>query len=355
MFERQWHHPLTQFGLSADVRCFESLLMEKKFSLAAEHLFAINDISVSYKKRQFRRLQWLEKRMLDVDARKTVRVYFHGFWPNMDYSNCQLLDLIRASSPDLQVDSTDSVDEADILFQSCYTDILPDHVGAQALRLIFLGENVRPSYTSFDYSFSFDMSPYLGRNIYLPLWLLEIDWFNKGAYPDRITRPLSSISEGFTYNPCSRNGKIVYVGNNSEPHRMCVIESIEEAGFIVDRYGSHTRPVGDKHRLYNQYSLALTFENSYSPGYITEKLVHAFQSRVPVIYYGCLDSSHMKDSPFIYSCYPYDSNESVIAYIDGLLRSKKEVHYPPLVDHKEATELFQGILAKTSELISQFS
>lgn len=355
MFERQWHHPLTQVGLSANVRRFESLVVDRQFSLATELLFAMDDIPVNYKKRQFRRLQWLEKRKLVDDKQKMVRIYFHGFWPDMDCSNCQLLDLIRASSPKLQVVSTDCVDDADILFQSCYRNILPDHVGAQALRLIFLGENVRPSYTSFDYSFSFDMSSYLGRNIYLPLWLLEIDWFNKVAYPDRITRPLSSVSKGFTYDPCSRNGKIIYVGNNSEPHRISVIESIKQAGFIVDIYGSHTRPVGDKHRLYSQYSLALTFENSYSPGYITEKLVHAFQSRIPAIYYGCLDSGHIKDSPFIFSCFPYDCEDSVVGYISTLLKSKREIYYPPLVDHKEATELFQGILAKTSKLMSQFS
>lgn len=355
MFERQWHHPLTQVGLCANVRRFESLVLERQFGLAAELLFAMDDIPVSYKKRQFRRLQWLEKRKLVLGRKNIVHIYFHGFWPNMDRTNCQLLDLIRASSPNLQVVSTDLIDDADILFQSCYTNILPDHIGAQALRLIFLGENVRPSYTTFDYSFSFDMSSYLGRNIYLPLWLLELDWFDKGAYPDRITRPLSSISKGFTYDPCSRNGKIVYIGNNSEPHRISVIEKIEQAGFIVDRYGSHTRPVEDKHSLYKQYSLALTFENSYNPGYITEKLVHAFQSRIPAVYYGCLDSSHIKESPFVYTCYPYDRDDLVIGYIGAHLKSKEEIYYPPLVDHEEAKALFQEVLVKTSKIISQFS
>ncbi len=355
MFERQWHHPLSQAGLQERVNQLESYILNKQYDIASRLLFSIDNIPLYYKKRQFRRLQWLIRRNEISSLSKVVKVLFHGFWPDMDPVNCQLLDILQASSPSLRFTVTKRGDEADILFQSCYTDSLPTEFAPQALRLLFLGENIRPSYTAFDYSLSCDMSSYLGRNIYTPLWIFEVDWFNKTTYPDRNPKSLSAISNGFHYNPDTRNGKIVYVGNNSEPHRISTIRCLQEHGFSLDIYGSQTRPVRDKNLLYSQYSLALAFENSYYPGYTTEKLIHAFQSHTPVLYWGCLDASVIKRSDFLYEFNPYDNPDDMIRFVGNFLKSNSTRFYPALVEKNEVNYLFKKILSGISRIMSQFT
>lgn len=290
MFGRQWFALGSQAGLSRIAIQFEHALRNRRLRLARNLLIEnFDSLPARYWNRMWSRLKWLDK--YHKSKRKELRYYFYGFWPDMDIVDCQIIDLFRAASSAPIWRPAENPREADIVFSSCYTVDYEDikRESQQALQVLFLGENIRPYFTDYDLSISFDQPAYNGRNIYLPLWMLEIDWFNKPLYKDRKTVSLSRLTEKRMLDLSGRQNAICFIGNNYEPFRAFALEKLEELGIIVDKYGSQTKPVSDKHSLLQKYKYTLCFENSYFPGYTTEKPVHSYLAGCRSLYWGGLD------------------------------------------------------------------
>jgi len=288
MFGRQWFPESSQIGLTKLAISVEQHLNNKKYDDALRVTDQIHKLSSDnfYCQRLWSRIQWLTARKRSGE--KKLRIYYSNFWPDHDPSNCQLNDLIEAATG-RQVISVMDEEQADISMISCYGNSTSFNSASQSLKILFLGENVRPFYRSFDLSLSSDIQRYRGRNIYLPLWMLEVDWFGR-SYPDRQTHKKNLITQDRVIDLSARKSSIVYIGNNSEPNRYCMINEIRDSGIPIDIYGSHSNPIDDKISLYSRYKLVICPENSMSPGYITEKPFHAWIS----------------GTRYLYSCYPVD-------------------------------------------------
>ena len=59
-------------------------------------------------------------------------------------------------------------------------------------------------------------------------------------------------------------------------------------------YGSQTNPIEDKQELLKKFKGSIVFENSYYPGYITEKIIHTYLAGNISIYWGCQEDSFLK-------------------------------------------------------------
>jgi hypothetical protein len=292
-FQRQWFPPKYSVGLSIEALRFQEFLNIKNFELAHEVVSQNYLKDQYYWSRQSSRLNRHKNRYYCHDSKRyasSIKILFSGFWPDMNPGQCQLLDFIRTSAPELRFEVITEASDADIVILSCYEDLSSVlRSSTSADRWIFLGENVRPEYYNFDYSISFDLSSYSGRNIYLPLWLLEIDWF-KRSYPDRLTRALHNFVDYVEHNYANRLDAVVFVGNNAEPFREHLIQQLKSHGIRVDRFGSHTRPIENKLELLKKYKATIAFENSFYPGYITEKIVDAHISGCSILYHGGFSS-----------------------------------------------------------------
>jgi len=356
MFGRQWHAPGSQEGLKEISLVFERLLTEHSLSQARSLLLNTNLLSRSYRKRLYRRLENIEgfKSANSSGIRRPVRIKWVHFWPDMDKHDNQLLDFIRFAAPELSIEVVNEEDECDICISSCYGAYQDADADCQALKILFLGENVRPSYTRYDFSISSDLDDYRGRNCYLPLWLLEIDLFNKRFYSDRRPDPIDTVINGFSFNPNTRNGKLIFVGNNQEPFRISFINELECRGFDVDLFGSHTKPVANKKELYSSYSCIISFENGYSPGYITEKLIHGFQSKTPIVYYGCLKGSPMDASEYPLLVYPGIDMDRAFERINKIIHKNECTFYEPLLDREKIFGEKARIKANIRFFLKQF-
>jgi hypothetical protein len=163
----------------------------------------------------------------------------------------------------------------------------PPRLGSSAVRSIWVtGENIRPPADGYDLTFSFDLDDFGGSNVYLPLLLMELDWFSR----ERHQQPLgwSSRTGMSRLRPeeasqereieMSERPKFVcaFVGN-AEPIRMKAISALERIG-RVDVFGSAVgRPVASKAEIARDYRFMLCFENDLYPGYVTEKVLEAYQ------------------------------------------------------------------------------
>ena len=196
-----------------------------------------------------------------------------------------------------------------------------------ATRFLYLGENVRPTYTYFDYSLSFDLDTYHDRNIYLPLWLLRTESY---AIPNSDYEVIETSSLTSSKVLSTNSNKVCYIGNNHVPNRIEAIGILKEYGFEVDTFGSQSNPIHSKHQTLQNYRYTLCFENSYYPGYITEKLFDTFSAGTIPIYWGF--SSHLPLNPHsFYTCQP---NISLQESISNLREWDREYIYdnslPPI-------------------------
>lgn len=339
-FPRQWFPPHYSVGLSTHAIAFERALLSQNYAEAAWILSLKRSDLSSYWQRQQKRLSRLEGRARSARVRSSsLRISFSGFWPDMDPTNCQLLDLIMAASPGVRVEPVGLSDSPDIAIYSCYGDNpCTFQFTEDCDRWLFLGENVRPEYFNYDFSLSFDPSEYGGRNTYLPLWMLEIDWFRK-CYPDRIPITLNSFTRPRMVDYSNRSDALVYIGNNSEPMREFILGQLERLGIPVERYGSQSRPVANKQKLLESYKLTLAFENSYYPGYMTEKLLHAHAAGTACLYWGGGDSMTpiTPSENFVYSYSSIENIDRMFEFIQSVFRKRGPIQIAPLI---EATYLY---------------
>ena len=135
-----------------------------------------------------------------------------------------------------------------------------------------------------------------------PLWILEIDWF--GADPEKIVNPkpipIDRCTKVFPQE-IERKKKFCafVVSNPSNPIRNAAFQwlnsykQIDSAGTLFNNMGDILKagPGGGggelkKLEFLKDYKFALTYENSSSPGYVTEKILHAKAAGVVPIYWG---------------------------------------------------------------------
>jgi len=355
VFERQWFSKGAQEGQTAQsIKC-ESLLREKQYSQCKDIISCYYTENEVYWGRIYSRLRHLEKRR----AIGNIEIIYYSmldFWPGIDPANCQIVDLFRYANKRKQWRYTENPEQADVVFSSCYGGkrIRSFTTTQQALHILYLGENIRPRYDVYDYSLSFDQFEYHGRNIYWPLWIFELNLFSCAQYADRKTYEINSITLPKVIDVSHRRNRILYIGNNNEPLRMAVINSLVEAGFKIDCYGSHTRPVGDKIEMASKYKVLLSPENSFYPGYCTEKIVHGYLGGCTSIIWGGIDPLLNCDNKDYFIEIGQDQQFHFMhsKIRDALL--KDEIHFEHLVKKEDLDSRFNQCVQALRTILSQF-
>ncbi len=353
MFGRQWFPESNQIGLTSCAISAEYHLNRKEFDDALKLVDKIYKLTSDefYCQRMRARIRWLSNRKKGHERR--LKVYYSNFWPDHNDSNSQLNDLIETATGQ-EIVSVLNNEDADISIISCYGNDMTYNAAGQSLKILFLGENVRPLYRFFDLSISSDIQVYRGRNIYLPLWMLEIDWFGK-SYPDRLTHPKHLITQDRVINMNKKKSAVVYVGNNAEPGRYSIINVIKDSGIPIDIFGSHSNPIDDKISLYSQYKLVLCPENSMSPGYITEKPLHAWLSGTRYLY-SCYPINHKLENNelCIKIAEDWEHQGKLIGTITKCLNYDSTLQVPSLYSKSQLDHLFSSLLYVLRTKLAQF-
>ena len=220
------------------------------------------------------------------------------------------------------------------------------------------GENIRPNFNRCDYSLTFDFDTYGDRNFRLPLWYLYIDWFNVGSYgnPDWLI-PESYLYGGneFTEREKSKFCSIVY----GSPHqsRINAVKNISRNYKQVEVFGkanpNYNLPDGENYKmdLISNYKFSLCYENSVTPGYHTEKLLHGkIVGNVPIYYGDKTVSQDFNPDSFI-NAYGMTDEElvEIIRKIDSdnelYIEIRKQNLFREKINLNEIYNIFQTILS----------
>lgn len=360
MFEKQWFPEKSQQGLSSDSIFFEEAISRKEFKKCLNLIsnnYSSNKPYWSRMKKRLNHLSKREKKFKLTGIKPPIYIKWENFWPDMVFKDCQLLDLLRFSLPEEEFCFTNYAHKADILISSCFGKIKSNQKKYKhCFKILFLGENIRPYFSDYDLSLTSDLNEYRHRNIYLPLWLFEIDLFNRGKdYPDRKIYPLANFCQSKIINFSEREPGIVYIGNNSEPFRESLIQEVIDKKINLLRYGSQSNPISDKISLIKKYRGTISMENSYYPGYITEKGIHSYLGGAKTIYWGCLDKSPFQNHPLFIHIDPHQKYENIISEISKIINYQEKILVPELFKKNYVLNILEQISQNIKKSLFQFN
>lgn len=206
-----------------------------------------------------------------------MKISFLDFWDGfMDNSNF-FVDLLKTMYDDVSVVPF-SNEETDVLFYSCFGSKHHHANKNKVKKIYYTGENKRPNYNECHYSMTFDFPDYEGRNIRLPLWMLQIDWFDKVNYKNpQFVIPKSELRNSrYASRPKTEFCCIVF--NNPIPNRVDILQKLSKYKDIHcygHPFGNHFYGEDVKYEVISNYKFNICFENGLFAGYYTEKPIHA--------------------------------------------------------------------------------
>ena len=131
----------------------------------------------------------------------------------------------------------------------------------------------------------------------MPNWFLELNWYNQD--PELIKNPLPFPLKMLKSEPKLRSKFCIFVASNPNCihrntlyHTISRYKTIDSAGSLFNNVkqipGGPGGTGGQKEKIeaYKNYKFVLVCENSETPGYVTEKLLHAKLAGCVPIYWG---------------------------------------------------------------------
>ena len=202
-----------------------------------------------------------------------VKIGFCGFPKNFTVNDFQLKQLM-APKYDLQ-----ESDHPDYLFYTPFSNL---HHNFDGIRIFWTGENVVPNFNYCDYAIGFSKLSFGDRYLRLPSWtqyksdlqlaLKKASLFSKG---EATSRPFCATVISNSLQTDGMREKMFDALSEYKP--------VASGGKWRNSVGG---PVPNKIEFQRGYKFCLCAENTYAPGYTTEKLLQAFASGCIPIYYG---------------------------------------------------------------------
>lgn len=236
-----------------------------------------------------------------VATKRAFRVGFCDMWENFNPQYNFFTLLLQAAAKGIEVTGGPATAEDAVVIFGPFGDSWKNLPDTQP-KIHFTGENT-PPVAGAALNLGFQHADMAGKEyLRFPLWLLEIDWF--GADLERIANPKPIPVERCTTVSAAEVARktkfcAFVVSNPSNPLRNAAFDWLNEYK-PVDSAGNYKNTVGHalaagagggggellKHEFLKDYKFCLAFENASSPGYVTEKFLHAKAAGCIPIYWG---------------------------------------------------------------------
>lgn len=264
----------------------------------------------------------------------TVKVAFSDFTPSFSAADCLFVTALNAIEPVRVVEAC----EADLLF---YSDFGEQHWAFKGLKVYVTGENMLPDFDQCDLAFTPHSIPEDWRAVRLP-------------YYAQVVRGMGRLVRGVEHSVDMDRPRFCsfVVSNPRGPERNAFFKSLNRLR-PVDSAGRHFNnmggPVSDKMALLRECRFNLAFENSSSPGYITEKLVEPLLAGCIPIYWGAPDVAREFNPGCMINIADFPDTESAIDHIlrvDADPKARlKLLTTPPFRDNREPECLSDSYVA----------
>lgn len=262
--------------------------------------------------------------------KKKIKVNFSDFWTNFlkednfFYHALSLrYDVEISENPDILFFSVDYAKEGErFKYKDC-------------LRIFYTGENVDPDWNECDLALTFrhnDKNPYEYR---LPLWTLYLNWFNRRYNKERDQAYLINIPSLLNEKKLTNLERkfASFVASKAVGKRLEFVPKLSEYK-MIDCAGSLFNNMGDalsssrgdqveKISFLSNYKFNIAIENSSSPGYCTEKILHSMTAGSIPIYWGSETVDQDFNHQSFVNWHDYGSDEKTIERIIEIDNNKK--------------------------------
>lgn len=240
--------------------------------------------------------------------KKTVKInfcnFYNGFNPEENF-------LTNALKKNYEVEISE---KPDFLFCSIFGN--ENLKGDDSVKIQYIGENVSPDFNFYDYAIGCDYITFEDRYLRFPVGAENI---NEDFLKSRAKLPKELAERKF----CNFVYHNTTFGLNSQIRiQFCKLLSFYKTvdcpgaalnnmqGDIVGRFDADW--FNSKLRFISNYKFTIAFENSSSPGYVTEKLINAFSAKSIPIYYGDPVITREFNPKAFINCHDYESfNEAI--------------------------------------------
>lgn len=213
----------------------------------------------------------------------------------------------------------EELDNPDLIIYSCFGLKHLDY--GHCKRLFISGENVVPDFNVCDFALSTVKLQYDNRC----LWVPEAFY----SCPTPVVASLDLSSALFSRKFCSfiynneTSGSGALLRKQFCKKLMSDYKMVDCPGKVLHNMQSdilsHRYDLQEWHsskiKFLNQYKFNIAFENSFAPGYITEKLVDCYRANTVPIYWGSGGDVAPYPKKSMICANDYDSLDSLIAYI----------------------------------------
>ena len=205
--------------------------------------------------------------------KKTIRIDFVDFWPDFVKTDNYFYNILK------KYYEVEISPEPDYVFCSYFSD---KHFRYRdCVKIYYIGENLVPDFNLYDYALGFHHLSFGDRYLRLPHYVL---------YDDVIPAALAKHEHDDAFYLARKKFCNRVVSNpeaDGERERMFRalghIARVDSGGRYANNVGG---PVADKLAFEREYRFTLAYENSSTPGYVTEKILQAFAGETIPIYWG---------------------------------------------------------------------
>lgn len=200
-------------------------------------------------------------------------------------------------------------DTPDYLFCGCYSNDYNQY--PDAIRILFMGENITPDFNVYDYAIGFDYLEFGDRYLRYPLSLCDKTSLEQAIHKHKMPEEYFARDRfcNFVY---SNNWCQTEIRNKVFKEITEKYKKVDSGGKVMNNIGG---PVKDKHDFLEKYKFTLAIENSSYSGYSTEKITDAFAAGSIPIYWGDPRITEVFNSKAFIRISDFESIDDCIAFI----------------------------------------
>lgn len=238
----------------------------------------------------------------------TLKIWFTDFYLGFDNTNNPLSNILKQSF-NIVLDK----DAPDYLIYSCYGN---DFLQYTCIRIYYTGESLVPDFNLCDYGIGYNSLQFRDRYLRYPNFALFEDQFdqltNFRNFDKEILKEKKQFCNFIYSNPAAHPARDQFF------HLLNAYREIISPGkhlnnsdmFVGDRFANDW--MFSKLKFQAQCKFSIAFENDTSPGYTTEKILHAFITNTIPIYWGNPEVTKDFNPKAFINCHNYENLEDVV-------------------------------------------
>lgn len=222
-----------------------------------------------------------------------------------------------------------------------------EYLKYDCIRICWASESLTPDFNLYDYAIGYDILEFGDRYFRMPLF-----HFYGGNLIDTAKNKIKFTEEDLQKKKKFAN--FVYSNIHADIYRENLLDALNKYRTVISagRYRNNLddgQPIKDKMALLKECKFTIACENSFYPGYTTEKILEAFSAQTIPIYWGNPKIELDFNEKAFINCHNFSSIEEVVAEVQRI--DMDDELYLSIM--RERT--FQkGVLETRIELFKQF-